>query len=227
MPYRTALLRDHWPPMIRITVAALSALAVPLTLSAALLAVRSLTLSPSTVAAGEQSTGTVTLDLVPIGSVSVTLSNSNPSVAQVPASVSVGRTSSVPFLVRTSAPGCASIAARVGATAPQTATLFVNPPPPPTITLSPLQLTLANSRIIGGQATSGSVTVLTGGATIQLSSSNPEVKVPASVVVSSAATPMAFPIQTNTVRAATCSLITASFGGSRSSALLQVLPAGG
>lgn len=230
MPYRTALLRDHRPRMVRITFAAVSALALPLTLSAALLAVSSVTLTPNTVAAGEQATGTVTLDPLPIGSASVTLSSSNPSVAQVPASVPVGRTGTGTFPVRTSAPGCASIAARVGPTAPQTATLFVNPPPPPTITLSPVQLTLANSRVIGGQAASGSVTVLSppaGGAKVQLSSSNPEVTVPGSVVVSSTAATVTFPIQTNAVRAATCSLITASLGGSRSSAVLQVFPSSG
>src|SRR5437867_497304 len=78
----------------------------------------SLTLSPSTVNAGSSSTGTVTLNgPAPAGGTVVVLSSSKPSVASVPASVTVpAGGSSATFTVATSA-GAASTSVTVSATA--------------------------------------------------------------------------------------------------------------
>ena len=77
-----------------------------------------LTLSPSTVNAGSSSTGTVTLNgAAPAGGTVVMLSSSKPSVASVPASVTVPPgSSSATFIVNTS-PGSPNTSVTVSATA--------------------------------------------------------------------------------------------------------------
>jgi len=77
-----------------------------------------LTLSPSTVNAGSSSTGTVTLNgPAPAGGTVVVLSSSKPSVASVPASVTVPPgSSSATFIVNTS-PGSSNTSVTVSATA--------------------------------------------------------------------------------------------------------------
>src|SRR5207253_2282360 len=132
------------------------------------------------------STGTVTLSgPAPTGGAVVSLSSSNPSVAAVPASVTVpAGASSASFLATTSAV-VASTAFTISAAyggASRTASLTVTPP---TATLSSLTLTPPTRRASALSST-GTVTLSgpapTGGAVVSLASSNPSVAaVPASV----------------------------------------------
>src|SRR5436309_1030330 len=78
----------------------------------------SLTLSPSTVNAGSSSTGTVTLNgPAPAGGKVVALSSSKPSVASVPASVTVPAGSSSATFIVTTSPGSSNTSVTVSATA--------------------------------------------------------------------------------------------------------------
>jgi len=81
-------------------------------------ALSSLALSPSTVNAGSSSTGTVTLNgPAPVGGMAVALSSSKPTVAGVPASVTVPSGSSSATFIVTTSPGSATTSVTVSATA--------------------------------------------------------------------------------------------------------------
>src|SRR5262249_12502404 len=108
-------------------------------------ALSSVSLNPTTVTGGTQnSTGTVTLSsAAPAGGAVVSLSSSNTSAAQGPSSVTVaaGNTSAT-FAVTTSAVSTSTaitITAVYAGTA-KTASLTVNPAPPPSASLSSLTM---------------------------------------------------------------------------------------
>ena len=190
----------------------------------------SLTMNPTTVVGGAQSsTGTVTLSgPAPTGGAVVSLSSSNPSVAAVPASVTVpAGASSASFLATTSAV-VASTAVTISASyggASRTASLTVTPP---TATLS--SLTLNPTSVTGGtQSSTGTVTLSgpspSGGAVVSLASSNPSVAaVPASVTVPAGASSASFTVTTSAVVASTAVTISASYGGASRTASLTVTP---
>jgi hypothetical protein len=157
------------------------------------LAVSSLTLSPTSVAVGGSSTGTITLNgTAPAGGVNITLSNSSPSVATVQATVLVpaGSTSAT-FTVTGTALGTATITA-TGTSASATLTVAA---------LAPASLTLSPTSVVGGNPSTGTVT-LNGpapatGASVGLSSSNPNfASVQTSVLVPSGSTSATFTINT-------------------------------
>src|SRR5205807_1857642 len=199
-------------------------------MSAPPVSVSSLTLNPTSVTGGTQSsTGTVTLSgPAPSGGAVVSLSSSNPSIAAAPSSVTVpAGGSSASFTVTTSgvvASTAVTISASYGG-ARRTASLTVTSTP---LTLS--SLTLSPTSVIGGsQSATGTVTLSgpapSGGAVVSLSSSNPSVAaVPAGVTVPAGASTASFAVTTGAVVASTTVSITASFGGATRTASLAVTP---
>ena len=195
------------------------------------LSLSSLTLSPTSVIGGTQSsTGTVTLSgPAPSAGALVTLSSSNTAAARVPASVTVaaGATSAT-FTVSTSAV-TASTAVTISAAyggVTRTASITVAPAPPPPANLS--SLTLNPTSVIGGlQTSTGTVTLSApapaGGATVALSSSNGVARVPSSVFVPAGATSASFTVNTSIVLLSTSATISASYNGTTRTAGISVL----
>lgn len=219
----------------------LRALGYPLlaTVAFALIKVSAISLSPTDVQSGVASTATVTLDAAPpAAGVRVSLSSSNPSVATVPATVTVtGPLRTKTFSVSTvrGAGGCATISARItgkGITTPTTrsAQLFVLP----AASSAPVTLTLSKSSVVGSASLTGRVVVPQPsaiGKVVQLSSSNPSVTVPASVTLQPneiGVGEATFNIGTTVVAPTTCSVIGATFEGSQPSRkLLKVFTISG
>jgi hypothetical protein len=210
------------------------ALAVPvfLPLLFAAVTVRSVSLAPTTVQSGSSSTGTVTLSATSTTTVKVALFSSQPSLATVPDAISLGkpktRTETFPIRTVSGQAGCAMISAQVVGTGPRPgALLLVQPTDPP----GPIALTLSGNTVVaGGQSLSGLVTAfLPPGATaavVQLTSSNPQVTVPASVTLAATEGNIfqaSFNLSAAVNATPTCAIITATFQGSRSRALVKVV----
>jgi hypothetical protein len=197
--------------------------------AAAPVALSSLSLNPTSVTGGNSSTGTVTLSgPAPTGGADVTLSSNDTTAATVPSSVTVaaGATSAT-FTISTSAVASSTTvtisAAYGGAT--RSASLTVTPAPPPPTTISSLTLDPAN--VIGGQSSTGTVTLTgpapAGGAQVFLSSSNGAASVPSSVIVPAGATSATFTVNTSFVLISTSATISASYNGTTRTATLGVL----
>src|SRR6266436_5875799 len=195
------------------------------------LSLSSLTLSPTSVIGGTQSsTGTVTLSgAAPAGGAQVALASSNTAAARVPASVTVAAgASSATFTVSTSAV-TASTAVTISAVyggVTRTASITVAPAPPPPANLS--SLTLNPTSVIGGlQTSTGTVTLSApapaGGVTVALSSSNGVARVPSSVFVPAGATSASFTVNTSIVLLSTSAAISASYNGTTRTAGISVL----
>lgn len=180
-----------------------------------------LDLNKTTVTGGTQDGGTVVLTQTAYsGGVVVNLSSNNPSVAQVPSTITVPEGANVAkFTVTTSA---VSVATQVVLTASsgdsvKQITLTVNPPAVRSLSLTPAQLT-------GGQKSSGRVTLSgiapNGGASVALSSSNSNVaQVPAAVTVPAGLTSTTFTVTTSPVQSQTPVTITATYNGTHSKVL--------
>lgn len=189
----------------------------------------SLTLSPTSVTGGSSSTGTVSLSsAAPVGGAQVTLSSSNTTTARVPSSVTVAAGATrASFTVSTSAVAASStvnISAIYGG-AIRSASLTVTPAPPPPPTLASLTLNPAN--VIGGQSSTGTVTLTgpapAGGAQVFLSSSNGAARVPSSVTVPAGATGATFTVNTSFVLISTSATISATYNSTTQTATLGVL----
>jgi len=178
------------------------------------------TLSPSSVNGGTSSTGTVTLTgPAPSGGAVVTLTSSNTSAAQVPASVTVaaGATKAT-FTITTSAVGSnasVTISGTYGVT--KTATLTVTAAALTSVSLSP-------SSVIGGTSSTGTVTLTgpapSGGAVVTLTSSNTTAaQVPASVTVAAGATKATFTITTSAVGSNASVTISGTYGVTKTATL--------
>lgn len=192
--------------------------------------VSSVSLDPTSVVGGNSATGTVTLSAAaPTGGATVSLSSSDPSVAQVDPSVTVleGQTSAT-FNVNTSTVSASTdvtITASYNSSS-QIATLTVNPASS-SVTVS--SLTLNPTSVDGGTSSTGTVTLSaaapTGGASVTLTNSNTSVAtVPASVTVNQGQTSASFTVTTSTVSTSTDVIITASYNSSSQSATLTVNP---
>jgi hypothetical protein len=190
-------------------------------------ALSSLTLNPSSVTGGVQSsTGTVTLNgPAPAGGARVLLSSSN-AAAQAPSSVTVlaGGTSAT-FTVTSSAVA-ASTAVTISASyggATRTAVFTVTPPIVSSLTLNPASVT-------GGvQSSTGTVTLNgpapAGGARVALSSSNTAAaQVPSSVTIPVGATSATFTVRSSAVATSTQVTISASYAGATRTAVFTVTP---
>jgi len=174
---------------------------------------------------GTSSTGTVTLSgTAPSGGAVVILS-SNQAVVQVPPSVTVPEgATSAPFTATTS-PVTSQVTATVTATynsTSQTATLTVNPAPPPTV----IGLSFSPNSVDGGTTSQGTVTLSgvapSGGAVVSLSSNNSAVQVPATVTVSAGATSKTFTATTSPVTSVTIATVTATYNATSKTATLTV-----
>lgn len=210
-------------PLVALALPAL----IPILLS---VTVQSVSVSPTDVTSGSASTGTVTLNSSATSAVSVALFSSKPSLATVPAKISMGNTANQTFQITTISgqAGCATISAQVVGTVPRPGhLLFVRP------TNSPGPVTLAPSAlwvVAGGGPVSEMVTVKgvppsASGAVVQLSSDNPQVKVPASVTVTATeGGPFqgSFNIIAAVSAAPTCAIITATYQGSQNRALVKI-----
>jgi hypothetical protein len=191
----------------------------------------SLTLSPTSVTGGMQSsTGTVTLTGPALTGGAQVILSSNNGAASVPSSVTVtaGATSAT-FTVSTSAVTVsASVtisASYAGAT--KTASLTVLPQPLPTIS----SLTLNPTSVTGGSPSTGTVTLSgpapIGGAVVSLSSSSTSTAtVPATVTVAAGASSAPFTVNTSAVTTSTPVIISASYAGTTKTASLTVAPPG-
>jgi len=187
----------------------------------------SLAVNPTSVVGGQSSTGTVTLSgPAPSGGVAVTLSSTQPAVASVPPSVTVGAgTTSLSFLISTTAVAAST---PVGITASsngtsKTATLTVTPPPLPTLS----SLTLNPSKVTGGSSATGTVTLSgpapSGGAVVLLASSKPSVAaVPSSITVAAGQRSASFTVSTVAVSSQTSAAISASYNGASKTATLSI-----
>jgi hypothetical protein len=173
----------------------------------------------------------VTLDTTSPAGVPVDLLSSNPAVAQVPMSIVVSSKSRIgTFAVNTpyGQGGCVTISATVSNTAaPQSAVLFVHPHYLPLVDW----LYLSASSVVGRQTLTGTVNVgqqnpQPADWVVQLTSSNPSVTVPPSVTLSRTPagllTPATFNITAGPVKAPTCAIITAAYGGLKSGKLLKL-----
>ncbi|MDR3691321.1 MAG: hypothetical protein P4L46_18220 [Fimbriimonas sp.] len=193
-----------------------------LTISAAVLS--SLALSPTKVAGGEDSTGTVTLS-GPAGADGTWVALSDDSeFEEVPANVLVPEgKSSITFTVSTG-PVSASTTATITATlngATKSAELTIDPPTIQDISVDPAE-------VAGGNPSSGTVT-LDGeagpdGLVVSLSSNNPAVTLPKSVTVAGGQTEATFPVTTATVSKQEEATITASTGKVSQTITLTVNP---
>jgi len=188
----------------------------------------SLTLNPTTVVGGVQSsTGTVTLSGPALsGGAQVALFSSNSAVASVPSSVTVpaGATSTT-FTVSTGAVTTSTTvtisASYNGAT--RSASLTVTPVAPILLSLS-----LNPTSVVGGlESSTGTVTLSgrapAGGAQVALSSSNGAASVPSSVFIPAGATSASFRVNTFVVLVSTSSTISGRYNGRTRSATLEVL----
>lgn len=178
-----------------------------------------LSLSPSSVVGGQNSTGTVAIDkAAPAGGTTVNLGSSKPD-AVVPATVMVneGNTQAT-FTV-----GTRSVAANVTATisaaasgTTKTASLLIKRHEVTVLALAPLI-------VAGGNPSQGTVTLngpaTAGGKTVTLSSSNPAATVPASVTVLEGQTSVTFIVSTTAVSSQVTANISATLGVTKSKAL--------
>ena len=183
-------------------------------------------LSPTSVAIGSASTGTVTLSMVaPTGGVVVNLASSSTKVATVPSTVTVpaGATSAT-FQVTASATLTAASSAVITATyngVSLTQDMSVSVPKLASLALSPTSL-------IGGASSTGTVSLTvaapTGGATVNLTSSKSTATVPTSVVIPAGATSATFAVSTLGVSASTTSTISAKLGTVSKTEVLTIKP---
>jgi hypothetical protein len=188
----------------------------------------SVTLNPTSVIGKTAAvTGTVVLTgPAPAGGLNVTLSSANPSIAGVPASVTVpAGSTTAQFTVNTQSASSSTAvtitAASQGVTA--TATLTVQPPTPSGFSFSPTTIT-------GGQASTGTITLsgpAPSGTSIALSGSNATTaNFPASVTVPANATQVTFTATGQSFTGTTnrSVTVTASYLGGTVSATLTVQP---
>lgn len=184
-----------------------------------------LTLNPTTVTGGSNSTGTVTLNgNAPAGGLSVSLTSSDPSTT-VPNSVTVpAGTTSVTFSASTTTvASTTSVTIKASTTtgSPQSATLTVQSPLLAGIAISP-------NSVMGGSTATGTVTLSraapNGGSTINLSSTTADVTLPATVTVPAGATTANFTLNTVGEASTLTATITASLSGTSKTATLTVQP---
>lgn len=190
----------------------------------------SLSINPDSVRSGESTTGTVNLGFPDPGPTVVRLFSSDPSVAQVPVSITIpaGQTAGN-FTITSNAAAPPTIVQIMGATPDnisRTHNLSVNAATPAGPSLS--SVSFVPTSIVGGQNATGTVRFtapMTQGAVVQLSSSNPAVaRVPQETVVSTNASTGTFTLATSTVSTSTSVTITARWFAITRTATVTVSP---
>lgn len=201
--------------------------------------VNSLNVTPAQVSSGSSATGSVGVTSHTTMA-TVSLTSSKPSVATVPASVTINeKTATMGFTVRTAAGsgGCTRISAQVGSTAPMITLFTVTPPA--NASGSKLSVGLSAASVAGGSPLNGTITLIeplgTGPLSVQLSSNDPAATVPATVTLPAgvpnemgiAVAKATFRIQTSIVGFSTCSMITATQGAQTARTLLKIFTISG
>jgi hypothetical protein len=191
-------------------------------------ALTSLALSPTRVAGGTTSRGTVTLNgRAPAGGAVVSLVSDNRTVVTIPASVTIpAGATGASFNIATksvTAQTAVFISANYAGVT-KSATLTVTPQTSG-VTLSSLALNPAS--VTGGKTSQATITLSgaapSGGAVVALSSSNTAAAtVPASVTVAAGATSATFTVTTKAVAATTNVTLSASYAGLKRTATLTV-----
>jgi len=199
--------------------------------SSNLATIASFTISPSSVTAGQQATGSLTLSgPAPAGGALVSLSSNN-QAASVPASVTIpAGQNGATFAVSTStvsSPATATITASSANTA--SANLTVNPAAAASSDCVG-SISLSKSTVIGGNSVSGNVALTnpapSGGQPVSLSSSSASASVPSQVIVPAGQSSTGFTVSTTPVLSAATPLISANTGAcAGASSALTVLPA--
>ena len=186
--------------------------------------VDALSFTPSTVAGGGSSAGSVTLDrLAPAGGAIVALASSNAALASVPASVTIAAgATSASFTVTTTVPAANSSAIISGTlnAVVRTATLNVTAPSLSSVSLAP-------ASVFAGGPSTGTVTLTAaapaGGALIALSSNTPALaSVPASVSIAAGATSATFAVTTTPSALGASVIITGTYNAIARTATLLV-----
>jgi hypothetical protein len=189
-----------------------------------------LNINPDSVRAGESTTGIVDLGFPDPEPTVVRFFSSDPSVAQVPTSITIpaGQTTGT-FTITSNAAAPPTIVQIMGATADnisRTHNLSVNAATPAGPSLQ--SVSFVPTSIVGGQNATGTVRFtapMTQGAVVQLSSSNPAVaRVPQETVVSANASTGTFNLATSTVATATAVTITARWFAVTRTATITVSP---
>ena len=182
----------------------------------------SISLNPTSVLGGGQSTGTVTLSgLAPSSGAIVSLSSNNLS-ATVSSSVLVpSGQSSATFIVTTSGVSNQTTAVIKGSWAgvAQTAALTITPATVQSLSLNP-------SSVQGGSSSTGTV-ILSGAAgpsgnVVNLSCSSSSATLPATVTIAAGQTTATFIVTTTPVSSQTAATVTAAFAGTSQSAALTI-----
>ncbi|MEQ1947319.1 MAG: hypothetical protein ABL995_09020 [Bryobacteraceae bacterium] len=176
---------------------------------------------------GFGTTGSVLLTIpAQTGGATVTLTSGDSNLLTVPASVTVpaGYTA-VSFTATTNGVSAATVVPVTATFNGTSVTANVTLSAAPVVTVSSLLV----QDLVGGNALIGTVILNTfprnvGGATIQMSSSNPAVQVPATIVVPQFASSVTFTATTSTVPAITPVNITASFNGSSATGTTNLNP---
>jgi hypothetical protein len=175
----------------------------------------SLSINPDSVRGGESTTGTVDLGISDTGPTVVRLFSGDPSVAQVPISITIpaGQTTGS-FTITSNASAPPTIVQIMGATPDnisRTHLLSVNPETPAGPSLT--SVSFVPTSIVGGQNATGTVRFsgsMPQGAVVQLSSSDPAIaRVPQETVVSANTATSTFNLATSAVSTARAVTITA------------------
>src|SRR5215213_1976732 len=192
--------------------------------------------TPSSVVGSTQAEVNVTLapgTVAPAGSVALTLSSSNTSVATVPSGVRViTGTNNVRFRADTSrvtSVQTVTINVRTASGSSRSATLTVTPPTEP-LALGSVQMQPA--AVYGGGSTTGIVNLTTGnvapagGAVVSVTNDNPSlVTTPLNVTIPAGQSSASFPVGTQQTGLTTSVNVTGSYGGaSRSASLIVSAP---
>src|SRR3954447_5447139 len=215
--------------MRRLIVPAVLCLGLALPGVAAASALNGLTIQPSIVNNGASTTGFLSMAFPDPAPTTVLLFSSDPSAAQVPASIvvppfaqdvtfTITSTASAPFTP-------VQIMASVD-NVPRTANMSVNPAPPPGGTLK--AVSLSPTSVTGGSNSTGAITFSTSmrdGADVFLSSSDPDVAtVPVETVVNANRSSGTFNVATKPVTTQTPVTITATWIGITRTTVLTVKP---
>jgi hypothetical protein len=187
-----------------------------------------LSLSPTSLKGGFASTGTITLDAPATGPINVGISVNDTQFVSFPSSVLVAAdASSATFTIDTHVVPAtnqrmftASLPGSLGGDASDLRTLTINP--------YVLTLSLNPTEVTAGQQSTGTVTldsaVPSGGATVSLASSHPNVTVPATATIVGGANSTTFTVNTAGVTANTTADITATLGVSDTKTLTVRVP---
>lgn len=183
-----------------------------------------ISLNPTALVGGANSTATVTLNgPAPSGGAQVTLTSTNTAVAQVPSSVTIAaNANSTTFTVTTRGVGTitsVTISATYSSVV-QSAGLTVNPPSLSSLSLNP-------TSVVGGSSSTATVGLTgvapSGGITVGLTTSNPAAaQIPASITIAAGNSTAQFPVTTVPVASSTSLQISASLNGVSRSATLTV-----